>query len=270
MAVRLSIGIFLSGSALRLRRLPKAGLRIGAYLAHANLMRSDRHRLARIGRTSQYRMRVLGCLAASLLMMIAAVHLPVGGGSSKIGWYIVPQAERISVDLIDVENSDRASQLGAPITRLDRNGAPTMPDGKPMRDESPQPIAANEAASRPAPERVSGRRVFEAAHDMPQIEGGIGAYYIHIEYPEEAILKGIEGRLLLSFIVETDGRTSGVEVIRTLHPACDSAAVRALRQTRFVPGRQGGEAVRVRMHLPVRFKIVDRDDGLTTANGAES
>lgn len=270
MAGRLSIRNLLSESALPLRRRPDAGRRAATDPAQQNLRSHERHRLSRLARTVQYRMRFLGCLAASLLIMIAVAHIPMADGWPTVGWYVVPQAETISVDLLDAQRSERGSQRGVPVTRLDDDGAPSAPDGEPLPDESAELITKNEADSPPPIERISGRRVFEAAHDMPQIVGGIGAYYIHIEYPEEALLQGIEGRLLLSFVVETDGRTSGVEVIRTLHPACDSAAVRALRRTRFVPGRQDGEIVPVRMHLPVRFKIVDRNEGLTTAKGAES
>ena len=251
-------------------RRPKEGREDAADSAQQNLRRHERHRIGRLARTSQYRMRFLGCLAGSLLIMIAAAHIPIDYDWPVVGWYVVPQAETISVDLIESEKAERDSQRGVPITRLEKDGAPSAPDGEFLPDETPDPLASDEAKSAPRTERISGRRVFEAAHDMPQIVGGLGAYYIHIEYPEEALLEGIEGRLILSFVVETDGRTSGVKVIRTLHPACDSAAVRALRQTRFVPGRQDGEIVPVRMHLPVRFKIVDHGEDFTTAKGDKS
>lgn len=99
-------------------------------------------------------------------------------------------------------------------------------------------------------------RVLEFSEEMPQIEGGIGAYYINIRYPKAAIEAGVHGRLILSFVVERDGYPSEIEVLKSLHPLCDSSAVQALRKTRFVPGRQNGQPVRVRMRLPVHFKIV--------------
>ena len=70
----------------------------------------------------------------------------------------------------------------------------------------------------------------------------------------EGIDQGIEGRLVLAFVVEPTGRPSDIEVLHSLHPLCDSAAVDALRKTRFIPGKQNGRVVRVRMRLPVRFR----------------
>ena len=63
--------------------------------------------------------------------------------------------------------------------------------------------------------------------------------------------------VVLAFVVELDGSLSELEVLQSLHPLCDSAAVNALRKTRFIPGRQNGRVVRVRMRLPVRFRLVD-------------
>lgn len=197
--------------------------------------------------------------------MIGAAHIPVETGWTPVGWYVVRPAESISVDLLERSEKQVVSEPGVPITRFNdrKEKAPRVGETQPTAIRATRSTPASEAA--PRPERLIGRRIFDVVHEMPAIVGGMGAYYIHIEYPDEALRKGIEGRLVLAFVVETDGQTSGVEVIHPLHPACDSAAVRALRQTRFVPGRQGGDVVPVRMRIPVRFKIVERGDGLATA-----
>jgi len=98
--------------------------------------------------------------------------------------------------------------------------------------------------------------VLEHAEIMPEIRGGLRAYYILIQYPEEAIQLGLEGRLILTFTVNRDGTTSDVKVTKPLHALLDSAAVQALRKTRFVPGQHLGQSARVRMRLPVRFELV--------------
>ena len=199
------------------------------------------------------------------MVMIAAAHLPVETGGTPIGWYIVRPVESISVDLLEKSEKQGVSDSEVPVTRFSdrKEMAQLVGDTQPAEIQATR--GAPESEAPPRPERLAGRRIFDVVHEMPAIVGGIGAYYIHIEYPDEALREGIEGRLVLAFVVETDGQTSGVEVIHPLHPACDSAAVRALRQTRFVPGRQGGEVVPVRMRIPVRFKIVERGDGLAAA-----
>lgn len=189
--------------------------------------------------------------------MLAVAHLPFGGVGDSVGWYVARPDEREHLELIGLSSPDPLPE-GSPITRFEADAETPPPD-----EDAPAQEAREELDNRTSPTiaertltRMQGRRVLDAAQRMPQIVGGIGSYYIHIEYPEEAMLAGIEGRLVLSFIVETSGRTSAVEVVETLHPACDSAAVRALRKTRFVPGRQNGDIVPVRMRLPVRFKLV--------------
>lgn len=200
--------------------------------------------------------------------MLSAVHLPFHLDLRSIGWYVIHPTESISVDVIERKDKQLVS-MGAPITRFDaveKAGEPVGDSLDLKSAETANERLAPEAA--PTVERLAGRRVFEAAGDTPKVIGGMGAYYIHIEFPEEALLEGIQGQLVLSFIVETDGRTTDIEVIQPLHPACDSAAVHALRKTRFIPGRQDGEVVPVRMRLPVRFKILAREDGLAATNEA--
>lgn len=204
--------------------------------------------------------------------MLVVVHLPLTGDWHSVGWYIVHPKERVQLELVDVAESMHVAS-GIPITRLDANTDEPPPREEPPPDDHKEELAVHSPsllADRTL-RRVSGRRVVDSAGQMPQIIGGIGSYYIHIEYPEEAMMAGIEGRLILSFVVETTGHTTAVEVVERLHPACDSAAVRALRKTRFVPGRQNGDVVPVRMRLPVRFKLVPpRSDGPPAGVGSAS
>lgn len=206
-----------------------------------------------------YRTRMMLALVASLGLVTACFHLPLDQVLRPIGWQVHAQFEKPFVFLEDVEPQDEA-QLdgGAIITRFDAQ-LETPPEDKAEQEvlgEAEEPSAL--PLTTPPVEKLNVRQaVLEFAEEPPNIEGGLGAYYIHIEYPKEAIAANIQGRLILSFVVEPDGRPSEIEVVRSLHPLCDSSAVRALRQTRFVPGRQNGEAVRVRMRLPVQFRIVD-------------
>jgi TonB family protein len=86
--------------------------------------------------------------------------------------------------------------------------------------------------------------------------GGRSALYLHIKYPLKARKEGIQGRLLLGFRVNEDGQAEDIRVLRSLHPLCDSAAVRALRSVEFAPARRAGTPVAMRTTLPVRFRLV--------------
>jgi TonB family protein len=94
-----------------------------------------------------------------------------------------------------------------------------------------------------------------APSEQPDMIGGMGSLYMNIRYPREAIRKGIEGRVMLHFRIDEDGKPTQIEVARSLHPLCDSAAVQGLRAVRFAPAMRDGKRIPVYMKLPVRFQI---------------
>ena len=78
----------------------------------------------------------------------------------------------------------------------------------------------------------------------------------HLRYPYEAVIYGIEGRVLASFVVEADGSVGSVRIIRSPHPVLSREVVRALAESpRWTPGSQNGEPVRVKYTVPVDFRI---------------
>ncbi|MDQ7041486.1 MAG: energy transducer TonB [Rhodothermus sp.] len=199
-----------------------------------------------------YAIRLLACLASTLALFLVLTRLPWYPAPRPVGWQLVDEDRRLALLATQLEARAQAD-AGVPITRF----APPEPEQKKeSRDTSTlQALQLRKRLEPPA--RLQAREViFENPEQPPQIIGGLGAYYIHIEYPEAAIRAGIEGRLVLRFIVETDGRPSRIQVIQPLHPLLDSAAVAALRRVRFIPGKQNGRPVRVRMQLPVRFRLL--------------
>lgn len=68
--------------------------------------------------------------------------------------------------------------------------------------------------------------------------------------------KGIEGSVVVRFVVETDGSVSNVQVAKSLSPDCDSEAVRVVKSLpRFKPAIRNGEAVPVTFNVPFSFKM---------------
>ncbi|TRX59459.1 TonB family protein [Fulvivirga sp. M361] len=102
--------------------------------------------------------------------------------------------------------------------------------------------------------------VYTVVEELPQYPGGLDALYDYvaseIKYPEEARTGGIEGRVYVQFVVEKDGSLSDVKVIKGIDADCDSEATRVVQNaSKFKPGSQRGKAVRVRMTLPIVFKL---------------
>ena len=102
--------------------------------------------------------------------------------------------------------------------------------------------------------------VFDVVEVMPQFPGGQIAmlkYFMeNIKYPEQAMKKGIQGRVAVSFIVEKDGSISDVKPILSVHPLLNKEAVRVVKSMpKWSPGKQNGKPVRVRFNVPVMFKL---------------
>lgn len=78
----------------------------------------------------------------------------------------------------------------------------------------------------------------------------------NIKYPQEALSKGVSGRVLIQFIVETDGTLTEAKAIKSLHPACDAEALRIIKEMpRWTPAKIKGKSVRSQTTLPFMFRF---------------
>ena len=78
----------------------------------------------------------------------------------------------------------------------------------------------------------------------------------NMKYPADAEKQKIEGRVIATFIVETDGSISNIEVARPVFPSLDAEAVRVLSgMPKWTPGRQNGKEVRVKYTVPISFNL---------------
>lgn len=96
---------------------------------------------------------------------------------------------------------------------------------------------------------------FVAVEQMPSIIGGMEALYAVLEYPRIARLAGVEGRVIVQFIIDENGNVINPQVIRGVGAGLDEAAVQAIQSVRFEPGRQRGRAVPVQYTIPVNFQL---------------
>lgn len=95
---------------------------------------------------------------------------------------------------------------------------------------------------------------------MPEFPGGFSELRnfltSNVNYPESAKTNNIEGRTLVSFVVEKDGSITDIEVLRGFDKDCDAEAVRVVStMPKWKPGVKDGETVRCRFTLPFTFKI---------------
>ena len=89
--------------------------------------------------------------------------------------------------------------------------------------------------------------------EPPVLIGGLSELYKKVVYPPHAKARGIQGRVVVQFIVNEEGKVICPSVVRGIGGGCDEAAVKAVLQSEFTPGIQNGEPVRVQYSLPVSF-----------------
>ena len=99
-------------------------------------------------------------------------------------------------------------------------------------------------------------KVFDVVENMPEFNGGAGAlmqYLSHnIHYPEES---DVQGRVIVSFVVDKDGSISNAQVVKSVHPSFDAEALRIINNMpKWIPGTQNGKPVNVKYVVPINFK----------------
>ena len=112
----------------------------------------------------------------------------------------------------------------------------------------------------PAPKPEVSNKVFDVVEEMPSFPGGQGALMAflnsNIKYPVVAQENGVQGRVIVGFVVERDGSITDVKVMRSVDPSLDREAQRVIKaMPKWKPGKQNGSAVRVKYTVPVVFRL---------------
>ena len=102
--------------------------------------------------------------------------------------------------------------------------------------------------------------IFQVVEEQPMFPGGMQELMkflqTSIRYPKEAQERGLQGRVVVQFVVNKDGSICDEHVVRSVDPQLDAEALRVVRSMpNWTPGKQRGEAVRVRFTIPVSFKL---------------
>jgi protein TonB len=118
----------------------------------------------------------------------------------------------------------------------------------PVSNEPPPPPPAEE-------EEEVEPEIFVIVEEMPDLIGGLAGIQSKIKYPEIARKAGVEGRVIVQFVVDENGNVTEPTVVRGIGAGCDQEAVRAVSEAKFTPGLQRGNPVKVKMSLPITFRL---------------
>jgi protein TonB len=104
-------------------------------------------------------------------------------------------------------------------------------------------------------EEEEEQEIFMVVENQPELIGGMKALQESVEYPRFAKKAGIEGRVIVQFVVNESGNVQDPKVTRGVHKLLNEEAIKAVKEQKFKPGKQRGEAVKVQMSLPVTFRL---------------
>ena len=104
-------------------------------------------------------------------------------------------------------------------------------------------------------EEKEEQEIFVAVEEQPELIGGMAALQKAAEYPQMARRTGIEGRVIVQFVVNEKGNVENPRVLRGVHSLLNEAALKAVKEQKFKPGKQRGRPVKVQMSLPVSFTL---------------
>lgn len=126
------------------------------------------------------------------------------------------------------------------------------------KEEVVAPVSP-EAKEAPA-DSTAKEEVFMVTEQMPEYPGGMKELFKflqdNLKYPENAMKNNVQGRVIVQFVVEKDGTPTEFKVARSVDPDLDAEALRVMKtMSKWKPGMQRGEVVRVKYTVPVSFKL---------------
>lgn len=212
----------------------------------------------------QYRTMLLVGFALSLGLLVALTYVDVQFDAA--GDNIVFERQEV-VTMQEIQQTQQAERVPLPPrpptpvevpndqiiddeplnldASLDLNAALDVPSAPPPPPE-PMPEEAN---------AEDEQEIFIVVEERPEMIGGMQSLYDVIRYPSVMRNAGIEGRVIVQFIVDEEGNVVNPVVLQSPHSMLSEEALRAVQLVKFIPGRQRSKAVRVQMSIPIIFRL---------------
>ena len=187
------------------------------------------------------------------------VKYPPEAQAKKLdGWIQINFTVELDGTLSNIKpaaNSDPI--LSEEVMRVIRN-SPKWERPKNTAVEDPYPSNVNIGFR--LPDQIIKEPPFVVVEEMPMYPGGEGELLKFLaentQYPEAAKADTIQGKVIVRFIVNTEGNTEGITVLKGVHPLLDAEAIRVVKLlSGFKPGMQGGKAVNVWYMVPINFTL---------------
>lgn len=219
------------------------------------------HKLPGIEHKTHYRTMVMAGLVVSLGLMTVLVRADLRPEDGSLDIKLVEQETVQMEEIVQTQQEMKAPPPPRPPVPVE------VPDDFQFEDEELDLDATLDLDMAitdlppppPTPAVVDDtpdeQEIFVVVEQMPTIIGGAQEVYKYLEYPEIARQAGLEGLVVVQVVVTPEGKASMPTMARSGGQVLDEAAIAAVMQLSFQPGMQRGRPVRVRMAIPIRFRL---------------
>ncbi len=201
-------------------------------------------------------------LSAPLFILMLILSSATVNNSKTIN-FVNKKVEQVFLEPASVNTVDSAFDDKKPEDVVITTTSKKVPE-KPLLVREDPPVLKDTTP-------VSKGPVFTSVERVPEFPGGIGAFskYLgkNVRYPAKMRDEGVQGRVIISFIVERDGELSDVRVVRGVADEIDKEALRVvLASPKWIPGTQNGKTVRVAYSVPINFALTEDKSPNTQEN----
>lgn len=200
------------------------------------------------------------CLILSLLAFIGLFRLNLPGQSPKSD-FTIPAQEILSVDFIPSSIYAPAIPESPSKVIIPVDPVPDIILEEQLRDLDIEHTALNRSLAIANKKGSTGPKTDQESignyltESMPFLIGGVGELQKRIKYPSKAVKDKVEGRVVVQFIVDRNGKVRNPEVIKGVRYDLNREALRAVSKSRFLPGQVDDKTVPTEQVLHIVFKI---------------
>lgn len=168
--------------------------------------------------------------------------------------------KREEEELVAMEAAKENPPVADKIKAVDMDVELTLPEEAESEGRGENETMEEDEISKELGTEISNPLHFRVVEDIPQFPGGANEFIKwltkNLRYPSQAQKQKIEGKVMVQFIVETDGSISNLEVVKSVAPTLDREAMRVMRKMpQWKPGMQNNEPCRTMVCIPIVFKL---------------
>lgn len=199
-------------------------------------------------------------LILSLLIVISLTRIEIRAPEQDQVYTLNTQEEVIIEEILQTKQPTEVPPPPRPMVPVE------VPDYEVIEDEIididaeldidlPLEIPPPPPPAAPSENEPEEEEIFVVVEQQPVLIGGMEGLQQMIRYPLKALKANVEGKVVVQFVVNKEGKVEDPVVIRGIGAGCDEEAIRVIKQARFIPGKQRGIPVSVRFAIPIYFKI---------------